>query len=98
MNGNSWVRELEDTFQYRGLTVLDNTFRPIKDDIATPWTLNHLLAVYELINVLDQPKGNANDWWELYEKAVAETEQGVTMRMAMVSIVGQKTWCRAVDI
>ncbi|KAL8776594.1 MAG: hypothetical protein Q9213_008210 [Squamulea squamosa] len=87
----SWVRELKSTFTQRRLSVVHDTFRPIPDDIATPWTLNHMLAAYELINLLDQPKGSVNDWRQLYEKAVAEAEQGVTMRMGMISIIGQKT-------
>ncbi|KAL8774224.1 MAG: hypothetical protein Q9209_000975 [Squamulea sp. 1 TL-2023] len=89
--GGSWVRELKSTFTQRGLAVVYDTLRTIPDDIATPWTLNHMLAAYELINVLDEPKGSANEWRELYERAVAEAEQGVTMRMGMISIVGQKT-------
>ncbi|KAL8818793.1 MAG: hypothetical protein Q9223_002654, partial [Gallowayella weberi] len=83
MSKSSWVRQLDKTFQQRGLSVLRNTFRPIPDDLAHPWTLNHLMAVYELINVLDQPKGSAAEWWDLYGRAVGETEQGVSMRMGM---------------
>ncbi|KAL8682928.1 MAG: hypothetical protein Q9186_001091 [Xanthomendoza sp. 1 TL-2023] len=62
----------------------------VPDDLAHPWTMNHMMAAYEVINVLDQPKGSAADWWELYGKAVGETEQGVSMRMGMVSIIGRK--------
>ncbi|KAL8917659.1 MAG: hypothetical protein Q9172_005740 [Xanthocarpia lactea] len=85
-----WVRKLGPMFQQRGLDVLDDTFRSIPDDIAQPWTLQHMLAAAEVINVIHQKTGKGTEWWELYDKAVAEVEQGAGVRMGMVSVVGQK--------
>lgn len=48
------------------------------------------MATTELINVLDRPRGAASDWWALYQRVVMEVRQGATMRMAMISIAGQK--------
>ena len=86
----SWVRQLDQPFRERSIAVLDHRCLPIDDDIALPWTLQHLMAATELINVLDRPPGAASDWWELYQKVVMEVRRGATMRMAMISIVGQR--------
>ena len=48
------------------------------------------MASVEFIQLLDRPPGSAKDWWNIYDKAVAEAEQGATMRMGMVRVVGQK--------
>lgn len=77
-------------FQQHGLDVLDDTFRSIPDDIAQPWTLQHMLAAAEVINVIHQKTGKGTEWWKLYDRAVAEVEQGASVRMGMVSVVGQK--------
>jgi len=84
------VRELAKLFQQCGLSVLNDTFQPIKDGIAHPWTLQHMLASAEVIQVIDRPRGSANEWWEVHDRAVAEVEHGASMRMGMVSVVGQK--------
>ena len=84
--------ELAKTFREGGLSILDSKILPINDDIAHPWTLQHLMASVELINVIDQPRGSAIEWWKLYERAAEEVEQGATMRMKMVSVVGQKPY------
>ena len=91
--GCSWVRSLGTTFRQRGLSVLDDRFLPINDDIAHPWTLNHLMSSVESINIIDQPRGNADarEWWALYDRAAAEVKQGATMRMGMVSVLAKKT-------
>ena len=79
-------------FEKHDLTVLDDKFLPINDDISHPWSLTHLMASVEIINVIDRPQGNAEarKWWEIYERAAAEVRQGATIRMAMVSVVGRR--------
>lgn len=93
LTGCSWVRNLGAAFRERGVSVLDDRFLPINDDIAHPWTLNHLMSSVESISIIDQPRGNASarEWWKLYDRAAAEVKQGATMRMGMVSVVGHKT-------
>ena len=85
-----WVRKLAPVFSKRNMDVLDDTFLPIKDDIALPWTLQHLMATQELIRNIDRPPGVASEWWELYEKAAEEVHFGASMRMGMASVVGRK--------
>ncbi|KAL8992606.1 MAG: hypothetical protein Q9169_006971 [Polycauliona sp. 2 TL-2023] len=89
----SWTRSLGAAFQAQGLSVLDDKLLPIKDDIAHPWSLIHLMVAVELINLIERRHGteDARVWWELYDRAAAEVRQGATMRVAMVSIVGQKS-------
>ena len=89
-NTNSWVRHLDANFQERRIAVLDNKYLQITDDIALPWTLMHLMATVEFIQHIDQPPGVAEDWWKLYHCVCNEVRDGASMRMAMVSIVGQK--------
>ena len=86
-----WVPGLGQTLQQGGLSLLNERFLPINDDIAHPWTLQHLMASVELINVIDRPPGNptALEWWSLYDRAAAEVQRGASMRMGMVSVVGQ---------
>lgn len=86
----SWVRQLDKAFKARDIVVLDHRSLAIDDDIALPWTLQHLMATAEIINALDRPPGAASDWWELYQRGVTEVRQGATMRMAMISIAGRK--------
>ena len=87
---SSWVRELSRIFQTRQLKVLDDKFLPIEDDIAVPWTLQHLMAIVEFIQTIDRPVGSAVDWWELYHRVTQDIRNGASMRMSMVSILGQK--------
>ena len=87
---SSWVRELCYFFKKRQLKVLDDKFLPIEDDIAVPWTLQHLMAILEFIQTIDKPIGSAADWWELYQRVTHDIRNGASMRMGMISIVGQK--------
>ena len=72
------------------MAILDNKYLPITDDIALPWTLMHLMATVEFIQQIDRPPGTAEDWWALYHSACNDVRNGASMRMGMVSIVGQK--------
>ena len=97
---SSWVRELCHVFQARQLKVLDDKFLPIEDDIAVPWTLQHLMAIVEFIQTIDRPVGSAVDWWELYHRVIQDIRNGASMRMSMVSILGQMKshwWGRTVE-
>ena len=85
-----WVSALNKTLQSRRQLIIEDKFIPIKDDIAFPWTLQHLMASEELINVIDKPRGSAAEWWNLYDRAADEVQRGASMRMGMVSIVSQK--------
>ena len=78
------------TLKSRAMTVLDFKTISIGDDIALPWTLQHLLAATEFINNVGRRTDQAQEWWDLYERAANEVTQGATMRMAMISVVGQK--------
>lgn len=82
--------ELEGILRKQGLSVLSGKILPINDDIAHPWTLQHLMAAVELINVIDRPPGTGTEWWKIYDRAAREVEQGASMRMRMVSVVGRK--------
>lgn len=72
------------------MTVLTNQHYPICDSIARPWTLMHLMSIAELIRKIDQPRGSADDWWEVYGNAAEEVGVGVSIRMGMIVAVGQK--------
>ncbi|RAK95951.1 class I SAM-dependent methyltransferase [Aspergillus ibericus CBS 121593] len=85
-----WVRHLGQYFRDRGATVVDDQWLPIADDIALPWTLQHLMAFAEFVRRIDQPVGTAREWWEVYERAADEAARGGSMRMAMASVVGRK--------
>lgn len=50
----------------------------------------HLLFIPELILAIDNPPGSASEWWNVYEKAIAEARDGASIRMGMVSAVGRK--------
>ena len=84
------MRNIAQSLRRRHLRILGDTFISIPDEIAHPWTLQHLMASEEFIGVIDRQGGSAGDWWKLYERAVREVEQGATMRMGMVSVVAQK--------
>lgn len=84
------MRELQRYFHESHLEVIDNQFLPIPDDLALPWTLQHLMAFVEFVRRIDDPVGSAADWWKVYEEAAGETARGASMRMAMISIVGRK--------
>ena len=86
----SWVRHLKEKYEARHLAVLDSKILPISDDIALPWTLTHLMATVELIKHIDNPAGGASDWWKAYEEAAEEVQHGASIRMAMISVIGQK--------
>ena len=79
-------------FEEQQIAVLDNKFLPIEDDIARPWTLQHLMAITEMIKSIQQSNGDVREWQRLYEKVSEEIHCGASMRMAMVSIVGQKAY------
>lgn len=87
---SSWVRELCRVFHKRQLTVVDDKFLPIEDDIAVPWSLQHLMSIVEFIQTVDRPVGSAVDWWELYHRVTQDIRNGASIRMSMVSILGQK--------
>jgi hypothetical protein len=72
------------------MDILDDKYLPIDDDIALPWTLQHLMAALELIQNIERPAGSAVEWWKLYERATQDVQNGASMRMAMVSVLGQK--------
>ncbi|KAL9031755.1 MAG: hypothetical protein Q9196_000232 [Gyalolechia fulgens] len=83
------------TFRYdgrpsNGLTVVDNKFFPIPDEIAHPWTHMHLLSVGELIKNVRDSGDNAQEWWDLYIEAIEEARRGASVRMDMVVAVGRK--------
>lgn len=72
------------------MNILDDKYLPIEDDIALPWTLQHLMASLELIQNIDRLPGSALEWWKLYQRATEDVHNGASMRMGMVSILGQK--------
>lgn len=43
-----------------------------------------------MINNLAHQPDRARDLWDTYEKAAQEVQNGATMRMAMISVSGQK--------
>ena len=83
-----WVGNLAKVFRKSQLHVLSNRTLPIDDDIAYPWSLQHLMGSKEMIKGL--PLDMADDWWDLYRRAAEEVNHGASMRMAMVSMVGRK--------
>lgn len=87
---NSWVRHLNATLEEQGIVILDSKCLPIEDDIALPWTVQHLMAATEFIDNMSHKPDLASDLWETYERAAQEVSAGATMRMAMISVCGRK--------
>lgn len=85
-----WVRHLGTILQQRRLDVFDQSFKFILDDVARSWSLQHMLAALEVIIVIDQWRGSANEWWELYDRAAKEVEQETRVRIGIVNVVGRK--------
>ena len=79
---------MDQLLRHNCLDVLSNRSLPISDDIAYPWSLQHLMASMEMIKSL--PSSMADEWRSLYERAASEVDHGASMRMAMVSTVGRK--------
>ena len=50
----------------------------------------HLMSVAELIRQIDEPLGAARDLWGLHKNAMEEARNGISIRMGMVVVVGQK--------
>ena len=48
------------------------------------------MATVEFIQTIDRPVGSAVDWWELYHRVTQDIRNGASMRMGMISTVGQK--------
>ena len=59
-------------FEERQISILDNKLLSIPDEIALPWTLQHLMAIVETIKTIEQSKGDASDWRWLYERVAEE--------------------------
>lgn len=87
---NRWVRNLNAPFEEQGMFILDSKCLPIENDIALPWTVQHLMAATEFINNMSRQPDLAKDLWETYERAAQEVSCGATMRMAMISVCGRK--------
>lgn len=87
---NSWVRHLNATLEEQGMVILDSKCLPIEDDIALPWTVQHLMAATEFIDNMSHQPDLASDLWETYERAAQEVSAGATMRMTMISVCGRK--------
>ena len=79
-----------DALRGRELAIIGHKYLPIEDDIAAPWTLQHMMAAVEVIQNIDKPPGSAMEWWALYERASEDVQKGASMRMAMLSTVGLK--------
>lgn len=94
----SWVRRLSERFAEQGMRTVVDEYHPITDDIARPWTCMHVMSVAELIRGSNFSENSAEDWWELWGKAVQETQSGVSIRMGMVVTVGQKQGLPAGEI
>lgn len=71
--------------------MLVNQHSQIPDEIAHPWTHMHLLSIGELIKNVEDSGENAQHWRDLYISAIEEARNGVSVRMAMVVTVGQKS-------
>ena len=87
---NRWVRHLNAPFEEQGMFVLDSKCLSIEDDIALPWTVQHLMAATEFINNMSRQPDLAKDLWDTYERAAQEVSAGATMRMDMISVCGRK--------
>ncbi|EDO04614.1 predicted protein [Sclerotinia sclerotiorum 1980 UF-70] len=82
--------QLDKAFQKRNLVVLANQYVPIDDEIAHPWTMTHLMASVEMGSIIERERGNAEEWWNMHRRAIAEMYHGASLRMSMVSVAGRK--------
>ncbi|CAD6582664.1 MAG: hypothetical protein ASARMPREDX12_000999 [Alectoria sarmentosa] len=93
-----WVSELDKFFKQQGLDVLSYTRLPIHDDLAKPWTEMQLMATWDVNEkvlvpaALKDPSASpsAKEWRQMYGKVVEEVNQGMSIRMDMIVVVGKK--------
>ena len=86
----SWLRELEKEFQSRHMEVVDNRFLSIRDDIAVPWTLQHMMGAMEVIEHLESQNKDVSELKRAYQMSLEELQHGASTRTAIVSICGRK--------
>ncbi|KAL9601035.1 MAG: hypothetical protein Q9179_002996 [Wetmoreana sp. 5 TL-2023] len=94
----SWVRSLDDLLRQEGLTVIENKYFQIPDEIAHPWTHMLLLSLGELVQNVKDSGDDAQKWWDLYVEAIEEARHGASVRMGMVVAVGRKPISQALLI
>ena len=97
------MSELDKFFKQQGLDVLSYTRLPIHDDLAKPWTEMQLMATWDVNEkvlvpaALKDPSASpsAKEWRQMYGKVVEEVNQGMSIRMDMIVVVGKKgSWRR----
>ena len=65
---------------------------PPDDDIALPWTYNLMMATSEFISMAARKSEAAKGWWDVHARASEEVTRGATLRMRIISAVGQKPY------
>ncbi|KAL9117422.1 MAG: hypothetical protein Q9187_006041 [Circinaria calcarea] len=91
-----WISELASIFTAHGLALLDSSRLPISNDLRKASTDDWLSGLEDIGYVVTSrggianPLGTLKEFRELFNKMVKETQQGVSISMDMIVVVGRK--------
>jgi len=92
----SYISSLADIFVSNHLEVIDSFRLPITDNLRRASTDNFIMALEEIGAIASAKNvdllGTSEDFKALWQRAVTETEKGVSVGMDMVVIVGRKPY------
>lgn len=84
-----WVQGLGQLMhEYPASQCVAERYYPVPDDIAQPFSQQHLMSLAEMLRGMDQ--GSTKYLWELWDKAAQEIRGGLSVRMGLFVAVGQK--------
>jgi hypothetical protein len=72
------------------MKVVSDRYLPIEDDIARPWTLQHLAAAVEFMHSAVAAGQSETEWAGMISEATKDVSRGGSVKMPMVSVAGQK--------
>ncbi|CAF9937756.1 hypothetical protein IMSHALPRED_000534 [Imshaugia aleurites] len=89
-----WVSELSSSFNTSNLQVVDSLRLPPIDDLRKATTDNFMVGFEEIGGIAagksSELLGSHEEFRELFRKAIEETQQGVSLGLDMVEVVGRK--------
>ena len=89
-----WIAQLADSFATSGFQVLDSLRLPTTDPFRKSITELSLMAIESARRAASQQDGEAADSYrafqETFDQAVLETQQGVSIGLDMLIVLGRK--------
>ena len=93
-----WVAELPTTFLSNNIELIGFTRFPPVNDLRKATTDNYLMGMEDIgVMAASKPSallGSHEEFRDLFTKAVQETEQGVSLELDMIVVVGRKPTSR----